>query len=173
MEYNLMSIKQGLISSEAMRNRRKEHKLLHISLVQVTIKPLFRLVLHIPVLLILRDKRHLKFENFLLSVLQSNLKSDLIISNCYPNYTIDLNYGAIINSLTLHKETKNLNFDERSKLFVVIYRIYYKVMSTNLYIGALISSPKQETLLRMSKFYTQIQFFQKEFIGIGTNFQNL
>ncbi|XP_055822031.1 uncharacterized protein LOC129890517 [Solanum dulcamara] len=51
----------------------KEFKFLHIDLVQVAVKPLFRKGLNIPICMLLRDDRLLNFDDSLLGVLESNL----------------------------------------------------------------------------------------------------
>ena len=61
-----------------------------MGLVQVAIKPLYRLGLDVPICLLLRDNMLLNFDDSLLAVLQSNLANGPVYFNCYPNYSIDI-----------------------------------------------------------------------------------
>lgn len=104
-----------LLSNEAITYHSKRYNFRHIGLVQITIKPLFRHGLGISIPSLLRHKRHLNFQNSLLTYLKSNLEGGPVFSNCYPKFTIDLIDGAILNALTLQMETKNLNLYDWSK----------------------------------------------------------
>ena len=148
----------NLFSKDTIKSHRKKFKYLHVGLVQIAVKPLFRLGLDVPILLTLRDKRHLNFENLILSLLESNLESGPVFSNCYPKFSIKLTDGAILNSLNLHIQTKNLEFNSRSNAFVVIYRVYYKLTNTQLNIEALHSSPRDESLLvEVNLFHSNVK----------------
>ncbi|KAG5592664.1 hypothetical protein H5410_043178 [Solanum commersonii] len=82
---------------------------LHVGLVQVAVKPLFRKGLDIPVCVLLRDDHCLNFDDSLLGVLQSNLANGSIYFNCYPNFLVDINDPNVMDSLTLNVKIKNLN----------------------------------------------------------------
>ena len=82
---------------------------MHIGLVQVAVKPLFRKGLDIPVCVILRDGRFLNFDDSMLGVLQSNLADGPVYFNCYPNFSLDINDPNVMDSLTLNVKIKNLN----------------------------------------------------------------
>lgn len=136
-----------LLSVEAIKRHRKNYKFLHIGLIQVAIKPMFRLGIDAPVLLILRDARHTNFNNSLLAMAESNISNGPIYFNCYPNFTIGLFDPNILDTLTLTIKTKNLEFKERTNAAVVIYRIYYKTMTTTIEPKTKIVSPRDETII--------------------------
>jgi len=136
-----------LLSAEAIKRHRKIYKFLHIGLIQVAIKPMFRLGIDAPVLVILRDARHMNFNNSLLAMAESNISNGPIYFNCYPNFTIGLFDPNILDTLTLTIKTKNLEFKERTNAAVVIYRIYYKTMTTTVEPKSRIISPKNETII--------------------------
>lgn len=76
---------------------------MHIGFVQIAVKPMFRLGLDIPILVMLRDARHKKFDHSLLAVLESNIAHGPIYSNCYPNFFIDITDENIFKTLTINK----------------------------------------------------------------------
>ena len=122
-----------LLSDRALQQHRNQnYKFIHIGLVQVAIKPLFRLGKDTPVCMILRDARHQDFNNSLLALAQSNLANGPIFFNCYPNFSLSLNDANVLDSLVLTIKTQNMNFIENTKSVAVIYRVYYKVMATTL-----------------------------------------
>ena len=45
---------------------------------------------------------------------------------------MDINDPSILSSLPLNIKTKNMNFVEEAQTIAIIYRIYYKVMATQL-----------------------------------------
>ena len=63
-----------LLSSMALENyKRKNFNYIHFGLIQIAIKPLSRIGIDSPILMLLRDKTLLKFEDSLLGAVQSNL----------------------------------------------------------------------------------------------------
>ncbi|PHU04683.1 Polyadenylate-binding protein RBP47B [Capsicum chinense] len=120
---------------------------LHVGLVQVAIKPLFRQGLDIPVCAILRDARLLNFDDSLLGVIQSNLADGPVYFNCYPNFSVDINDPNIMDVLTLNVKTKNMNSKENTREITIIYRVYYRLMGTTLAPKARFTSPKGVTTL--------------------------
>lgn len=135
-----------LLTEETInQHRKKGFKYLHIGLVQIGVKPLFRLGCDTPVLLCLRDERHRDFENSLLAILESNLTNGPIYSQCYPNYSISLLDPNILKTLQLTVKVKNLELNN-SLGICVIYRIYYKVMTTTLNPRSRITNPIKETI---------------------------
>ena len=91
----------NLFSKSLILQHREEFNYLHVGLVQVAVKPLFRLGLDIPVLISLRDKRHEDFSNSLLGMVQSNLENGPVYFNCYPNFTLSLHDPHILSALML------------------------------------------------------------------------
>ncbi|KAG5606712.1 hypothetical protein H5410_028204, partial [Solanum commersonii] len=120
---------------------------LHIGLVQVAVKPLFRKGLDIPVCVLLRDDHFLNFDDSLLGVLQSNLAAGPVYFNCYPNFSVDINDPNVMDSLTLNVKTKNLNSKANTREIEIIYRVYYRLMKTTLAPKARIESQKGVTML--------------------------
>ncbi|KAK4706224.1 hypothetical protein R3W88_034219 [Solanum pinnatisectum] len=136
-----------LLLSADIDRYRKEFKFLHIGLVQVAVKPLFRKGLNIPICLLLRDDRLLNFDDSLLGVLESNLAYGLVYFNCYPNFTVDIHDPNIIDTLTLNVKTKNMNSKIDTREIAVIYRVYYKLMKTTIAPKAIASRVKGVTML--------------------------
>ncbi|KAK4721505.1 hypothetical protein R3W88_011738 [Solanum pinnatisectum] len=126
---------------------RKEFKFLHIGLVQVAVKLLFRKGLNIPICLLLRDDRLLNFDDSLLGVLESNLAYGPVYFNCYPNFTVDIHDPNIIDTLTLNVKTKNMNSKIDTREIAIIYRVYYKLMKTTIAPKAIASSVKRAIML--------------------------
>ena len=60
---------------------------------------------------------------------------------------MNINDPSILSSLTLNIKTKNMNFVKESQTIAIIYRIYHKVMTTQLNPRAVCQSVKDETLL--------------------------
>ena len=60
---------------------------------------------------------------------------------------MNINDLSILLSLTLNIKTKKLNFVEEAQTIAIIYRIYYKVMTTQLNPKVVCQSVKDETLL--------------------------
>ena len=74
------------------------------------------------------------FQNSLLAMAETNLANGLVYFNCYPGFSIGLYDPHILDTLTLTIKTKNLDFKENVRVVVVIYRVYYKVMRTTIYV---------------------------------------
>lgn len=142
---SLESIKL-LIAADIDRYK-KDFKFLHIGLVQVAVKPLFRKGLNIPICLLLRDDRLLNFDDSLLGILESNLADGPVYFNCYPNFSVDINDPNIMDTLTLNVKTKNMNSKVDTREIAVIYRVYYKLMKTTIAPKALKVSSKGFTML--------------------------
>lgn len=137
----------NLLSSKSILDHRQKYKFLHIGLVQIAIKPLFRLGIDAPVLLILRDKRHTDFQNSILAMAETNIANGPIYFNCYPNFSVGLFDKNILETLVLTVETKNLEFKDNSKPLAIIYRVSYKTMTTTLEPKTRLSSPRNETII--------------------------
>ena len=133
---------QLLNQNNTINYHRKKFNYIHIGLVQVEIKPLFRLGLDIPIFVCLRDVRSTKFTDSILNMIDSNLANGLVYFNCFPNFSMNINDPSILSSLTLNIKTKNMNFVEESQTITIIYRIYYKVMTTQLNPRAICQSVK-------------------------------
>ena len=97
------------MSQNTINYHRKKFNYIHIGLVQVAIKPLFRLGLDILVFVCLRDARSTTFIDSILSMIDSNLANGLIYFNFFPNFSMNINDPSILSSLTLNIKTKNMN----------------------------------------------------------------
>ncbi|PHT26901.1 hypothetical protein CQW23_33494 [Capsicum baccatum] len=137
---------------------------LHVGLVQVAIKPLFRQGLDIPVCAILRDARLLNFDDSLLGVIQSNLADGPVYFNCYPNFSVDINDPNIMDVLTLNVKTKNMNSKENTREIAIIYRVYYRLMGTTLAPKGRFTSPKGVTTLMEANKYRSTVFVPKALV---------
>ncbi|KAG5605965.1 hypothetical protein H5410_027457 [Solanum commersonii] len=126
---------------------KSDYNYLHIGLVQVAVKPLFRKGLDIPVCVILRDGRFLNFDDSMLGVLQSNLADGPVYFYCYPNFSVDINDPNVMDSLTLNVKTKNLNSKINTREIAIIYRVYYRLMKTHLAPKARHTNIRGETML--------------------------
>ena len=95
-----------LLSKNLVNEYKKHYNYLHIELVQVAAKPLHRLGIDTPILIVLRDKRAKTFKDSILTYLQSNLHNGPVYFNCFPDFTVVLNNPRIDNFLSLLVKTK-------------------------------------------------------------------
>ena len=109
--------------------QREKFKILHIGAIQVVAKPLTRLGLDKPICICLRDARHNQFQDSLLGLMQANTSFGSVYFTCYPN--LELDYDK----------------DSRSRNILLVYRVYYKVMTSVVNPNCLLSSPKDQTLI--------------------------
>lgn len=103
-----------------------------MGIVQLVIKPLFHLGLDILVFVHLKDTKTTKFTNYVLSMIDLNLPNGSIYFNYFPNFSMNLNEPIILSSQTLNIKTKNMNFIEEAQTIVIIYMIYYKIITIQL-----------------------------------------
>ena len=136
-----------LFYQQIVNHHKKQFNYIPIGLVQIVIRPFFRLSLDIPVFACLRDTRAIQFSNSILSMIDSNPTNGPFYFNCYPNFSMNINYPSILTRLTLNTKTNNMNFVEHAQTIVIVYIIYYKVMTTQLNPRAICQSVKGETLL--------------------------
>ncbi|TYK01213.1 Enzymatic polyprotein [Cucumis melo var. makuwa] len=137
----------NLLPEETLFKVKNKFKYLHIGCVQVALKPLFREGFDVPVYLALRDKRHLRFTPSLLGIVQSNLEKGPVYFNCKPGLTVSLQDKNIMDTLSLDVHSQRLELKDGSLPFAVSYRIYFKLMHTNISPKALGVSPKGYTML--------------------------
>ena len=100
-------------------------------MVQLAIKPLLKKGVNAPTYMALRDKRLRKYKSSLLAVIQTNIRKGPILFNYYPDFMVDLTYPMTTEALKLDVHIQGNEFLD-FKNFVVIYRIYFRLMSTNL-----------------------------------------
>lgn len=136
-----------LLSQKSIVLHRQKYKFMHIGMVQVAVKPLFRLGIDAPVLLILRDARHKSFQNQILAMVETNISNGPIYFNCYPNFSVGLFDPNILETLVLTIKTKNLEFTLDTKAIAVIFRVCYKTMTTTIEPRAKVVSPRESTIM--------------------------
>ena len=124
-------------SSTIKAHKKKGFNFLHIGLVQVGIKPLVRQGLNSSICMALRDIRHLNFDDSLLGVVQSNLSSGPVHFDCFPNFIVSLHDPHVLKAPTLNIKTFDTSMIEGTKQLVLIYKVYYKCIKTNLNVQAL------------------------------------
>ena len=58
-----------------------------------------------------------------------------------------MNDQSIHKALTLNVQTQNYNMDPRSRNILIVYKVYYKVMTSVVNPNCLLSSPMDQTLI--------------------------
>ena len=162
--------KQNSIESHLNAN----YRFMHISLVQVAIKTLLKKCINTPIYMALRDKRLKKYKSSLLAVIQTNACKGPIFFNCYPNFTVDLTCPVTIEALKLDIHIQADEFHD-IKNFLIIFRVYFRLMSTNLNSRFLNSLPSnsQETVLLQIEDDKPIVFAPKLLKWDRLSFKNL
>ncbi|KAG8650611.1 hypothetical protein MANES_07G056008v8 [Manihot esculenta] len=120
----------NLLSEELVKKHQEKYLFLHIGMIQVAVKPATRLGLNIAAMLCVRDKRHLKFNDSLLGVVESSLCDGPIFFQCYPNLILSLTDPHILQTLILDVKTMGYDMLPGSENLILIYRIHYKAMNT-------------------------------------------
>lgn len=85
----------SLLSEELIRRHQEKYLFLHIGMIQVAVKPATRLGLNTAAMLCVRDKRHNKFNDSLLGVVESSLCDGPIYFSCYPNLTLSSHHEDV------------------------------------------------------------------------------
>ncbi|EYU34154.1 hypothetical protein MIMGU_mgv1a024439mg, partial [Erythranthe guttata] len=116
----------ALLSNKSLQKRDKDYKYIHISLVQVRIKPVTKEGLNTSIFAVIRDPRFTIFENSLLSSIESSLSTGPISFDYYLNLTLSLNDKNILKSLVLQIKPYNYKMLEGSIPIAIIFRIHYK-----------------------------------------------
>ena len=137
-----------LISRQLIAEHIKDYKYLHIGSIQISIKPLFRQGIDIPLFAVLRDNRPKQLSDQILAIFETNLHEGPVYINNYPNYSVSLKSFHETNyNVFLDIKMKEDDWNPRAIPITIIYRLYYKVMKTQLAPQALLISPKDETTL--------------------------
>ena len=98
--------------------------------------------------MLLRDDRHLRFNDSLLRMMETSLHNGPVYFNCYPNFALSLSDKNIMDALTLNIKIDGYYIKEGLEPLAIIYRIYYKLMKTTLDLQSMVKpSPKGHTLL--------------------------
>ncbi|KAL4599316.1 hypothetical protein ACB092_11G118500 [Castanea dentata] len=111
---------------------KKNLKYLHIGLVQVAVKPLTRKGIDASVLMCLRDARFKKFNDSILGMITASLYDGPVYFDCYPDLALALDDPNIIKALTLNILTSGYDMDDGSRPFTLIYRIFYRLLDSQL-----------------------------------------
>ena len=125
----------------------KKFSYLHIGLVQVAVKPFTRKGINASVLTCLRDARFKDFRISILGMNTSSLFDGPVYFNYYPDLTLPLDDPNIVKVLTLNILTTGYDMDEGSKPLAIIYRIYYRLVSTTVNPRARLRDTRDKTLL--------------------------
>ena len=140
-----------LLNKEDIKKYRNEgFKYIHIGSVQIAAKPLTRLGINASVLFCLRDGRFLGFEDSILGMVQSSLSEGPVHFDCFPNITLALTDEHILKCLILNILTSGYHMIEGSKPLALIFRIYYRLLKTNLDPKAIAKPSGKHTLLIQS-----------------------
>ena len=95
-------------------------------------------------LLRLLDARFTCHEQACLGMVEANISKGPIHFNVNPDLTLSLDDGALEKALTLKINTIGYQMIEGSRLLALVYRIYYKLLKTNLNPQALLKDPKKK-----------------------------
>ena len=101
----------------------------------------------------LRDKCLKKYKSSLFAIIQTNVCKGPIFFNYCSNFAVDLTCSLTIEALKLDVHVQRDEFHE-FKNFVVIFRVYFRLMSTNLnphYFSPLPSNSQEIVLLQDDK----------------------
>jgi hypothetical protein len=100
--------------------------------------------------MLLRYARFTYFQTSILGMVQTSLYNGPIYFDTFPDITLALSDVNIVKALTLNVLTSGYNMLEGSQPLVIIYRIYYKLLKTNLNPQAVIKNSGNSTLLIQS-----------------------
>ncbi|KAL4643357.1 hypothetical protein ACB092_02G086400 [Castanea dentata] len=125
----------------------KKLKYLHIGLIQVVVKPLTRKGINASILMCLRDARFKRFNDSILGMTTASLYDGPVYFDCYPDLALVLDDPNIVKALTLNILTFGYDMDEGSKPFALIYRIYYRLLDSQLSPCSKRRDPASKTML--------------------------
>ena len=80
------------------------------------------------------DLRFLKIA--FLVMITASMYDAQVYFNCYPDLTLALDDPNIVKALTLNIASSGYHMEEGSKPFALIYRIYYRLLGTQINPGA-------------------------------------
>ena len=123
-ETDLLLITPGEVS----RARERNYKFMHIGAVQVGIKLLAREGINCSVLCVLQDNRLVDFQKSMLGTLEATLCNQVAYFGCFPNFSTSLDDAA--HCLRLRVKTDGTSMKEGMQELAIVYRVYYKLMST-------------------------------------------
>ena len=80
----------------------------------------------------LRDARFKIFKDSILGMITASMYDGLVYFNCYLDLTLALDDPNIVKPLTLNIASSGYHMEEGSKPFALIYRIYYRLLGTQM-----------------------------------------
>ena len=80
----------------------------------------------------LRDARFKNFKDSILGMITASLYDGPVYFSCYLDLTLALDDPNIIKALTLNIASASYHMEEDSKPFALIYRIYYRLLGTQI-----------------------------------------
>ncbi|XP_050919005.1 uncharacterized protein LOC127136500 [Lathyrus oleraceus] len=93
----------NLLNRKLLENHVREgYHYIHIGLIQIAIKPLHKLGLNTPILLVIRDTCIKDFHNSIIAIVESNLNDFPVYFTCHPNYSMRLTDEFTKNSLVIY-----------------------------------------------------------------------
>lgn len=102
---------------------------LHLGLVQVALKPLMRKGMNISYLTYIRDKNS-DFNDSLLGLMEASLSRGSLFFQCFCDFLVSLRDKNLLDVLTLRIQTSRCTIALGSDNKAVVYRIYYKAMTS-------------------------------------------
>ena len=128
-------------------------------MVQVAIKPLTQKGINASVLMCLCDARFKNFKDSILGMIIASLYDGPVYFNCYPDLTLALDDPNIVKPLTLNIASFGYHMEEGSIPFALIYRIYYRLLGTQLNPGAINhrESSSKTMLIQCSTINAKVQ----------------
>lgn len=120
----------NLLSKSLIDLHKQKYKFLHLGMIQVGLKPTTRDGLDTYALISVRDKRHKKFKDSLLGVVETSLMAGPVHFSCVPNLTLSLSDPTLLKALVLDLSTKGYDMDEETENLILVYRVHYKAMNT-------------------------------------------
>ena len=104
-------------------------------MIQIALKALKRLGLDCHRFMHLRDNRLIRYKDSFWVMVQACLCNNPIYFNCCTNFSTNSTYPWMLDTLVLdihlHNIT-NIQVSELSKKFAIVYRIYFKLLSSYL-----------------------------------------
>ena len=131
---------------------------MHIGLIQIAVKPFIREGINAPIYMALRDKWLKKYKLPLLAMINTNIQNGPIFFNCYLDFCVDLTCPMTPEALKLDVHIQGDEF-YYFKNFAIMYRVYFRLMSTNLntkFLNPLPSNTKETVLLQIGDDKAQV-----------------
>ncbi|XP_050876956.1 uncharacterized protein LOC127080691 [Lathyrus oleraceus] len=138
----------NFLNRKLLENYVKEgYRYIHLGLIQIAIKPLHKLGLNTPILLVLRDTRIKDFHNSTIAIVESNLNDGPVYFKCHPNYSMSLTDEFTKNSLVIYVQGLSDTFNPGVANIDVISKITYKVSNVDYIFKSLKTNPRNETCI--------------------------